>query len=791
MPVTITGIVINTDITNAIGVRYLHGNVFFKMKTNVLFEIHTFAIATVNREIEFAPTGFPSGDYIVDVNGSNFFADFVNGDNILVQGTTSNNGTYTNIIKIDDNTIRVGGGFVPELSNTAAIYLAATYTSADYFYNLVENSDQPSFDSLIDGSTQKFTKDNIVFAPASMTALGTSKAWLLGEAKIGIGIPSATFKSTGVVEHDFWITPFFTKNDDVNTPPTYFFNNNCLKYIFRLDVKRNATDVTRVQSITFDSELGATGWFNENNNTGISNYSIDNLQYKRLSDNAIIPGINLSDTIFTEVKFKIKNTVDSPFTLVTPNNFVINLINVPQEDDEYQNTTTDFKYNFSFDRVKRVLNQAAADGDFSNGIKQFSVTHLNASEVEVKFNVELPTAVYNRIGAMTDQKFLIAVYTQVVGASENSDGVSLLVDFNDYYVNLGVTGLVTEDDFKFIEHPAQDPIDGSTTLTSFTEDEIIAYSRLKVDLSTTTFPVSIKKIVGRIVAVVGMNEYVLQERELDVLNAPIVSNIEFVDLSLPVPYKAPLTERLPFFTAKRDIPADAPPVSYYDVYYPFINRWEYWVQNLAANPSLFDIAEPNNGLNEEWWRNANLYVRTSMIVSINGINQEYEFNNNFALVDYNSNAKWINENIKTYDLSNNQLISGLNEYILGFDKTKVIAEFEWDSMFGSPPSLSNVVILLRLEPFENGGQFVSTRISSKRPKSTDSQWLSVDLSDKVVVTQVGNIFKGEALIDNTLLQNFNKFAITSRIYETIPTGAKLMEDGTIKLMEDGTTKIIE
>lgn len=789
MPILINGIILNTDVTNAVGVRYLHGNVFYKMNLSISFDVHTFAIATSDREIEFAPSGFPDNTYIVDVNGSNFFADFNNGDTILIQGSVSNNGTFTNIIKIDDNTLKVGL-LVPEVSGTAEIYLAATYTSCDYFYNLIENNGQPTYDSLIDGSTQKYTANNITFAYQTMTPLGASQAWHLGQVQVLSGPPSATFKTSFSISHVFYISPFFTKNDDVNTFPDYFLNNNCLKHIFRIDVKRNSTDVTRVQSIEFDSELGATGWFNEKYNTGLSNYSVSDLSYKRLSDNVIIDGINLSDTVHTEVKFKINNTVDTPFSLITPQPFVINLINVPQEDDEYQNTVTDMGFNFSFDRAKVVLNAAAVDGDFANGVKQFSVTHLSSSQVEVKFNVELPTAVFNRIGAMTDQKFLIAIYTQQVGASENGDGVTLLVDFDDYYVDLGIVGLATEDMFRFIEHPYQLPADGSTTLSSFTEDEIIAYMRLKLDLSVTAFPVSIKKIVGRIVAISGPNEYELLERELDVINAPIVSNIEYVNLSLPVPYKAPVSELLPYFTAKRDMTAEAPPVSFYDIYFPFINRWEYWVQNLGANPSLFDVNEPNNGLNEQWDRNISLYVRTSVILNINGINQEYEFNNPFALFDYDSNSNWDNEKIETFDLSSNQLISGPNEYILGFDKTVVKCEFEWVGV-GAAPDIANVAMILRLEPYENGGQFVSTRISSERPKGSESQWLSTDLSDKVVMSKVGNIFKGEAIIDNTLLQNFNKFAITSRIYEKIPIGAKLMEDGTVKLMEDDTIKLIE
>lgn len=777
------------------GVRYLHGNMFYKVAMSATIEVHTFAIASTDAAILFAAPGFPDTSYIVDDNGGGFFKDFRDGDTILVQSAGANNGTYTNILKIDDNTIRVNTSLTSATSLTAQIYLAQSYPTVDYYYNLIENNDAINFNALVDGSIQKFSANGVVSTSVPMTANGF-KSWQIGTATVTHVSTSATFKSIFIIDQDLYINPFLLPSDDANTYPTYFANNNCLKHVFRADFKINNTDTYRIQTVEFDEEVGNTGWFDENYNTGITNYSISNLVFTRLSDSEVIPSLQLSDVITTQVTFDIDNTVDSPFVSSGTAKFIANFINIPVDTDDFSNTSTLLDFNFSFDRCQAVIDSGSVNGDFSRAIQNFAVAYVSASKVSVAFDINLSTDVYNRIASFTEQKYLLAISTQNEALqSESSDGVTLLIDANDFYVDLGLTGLVTRPEYGMIEHPFQDKADALPSSEGMQEDELVAWSRIKFDLATTSYSVSFKSVECYVIAKNGSDEFVLSNQSAEFINATIVNGLEYINTTIPIPFKAPSGELITEMKVLRDIPADANPVYYYDIYYPFLNRWEYWIAKAGVNAAFFDNAEPNNGLSENWQRYDNIVGwdikhRIIVNVTVNGIDQSYSFENAFDDFDYDNNSNWDNEDIKTYDSSNNLLSSGGNDYIESFENTKVIAEFEY--VGATPPTLADVGIVLRLEPYENGGQYISTRISSFRSIGTDSQWLSTDGSGKVVVSKIGNTFYGEALINYNLMQNFNSFSITARIYDLRANeNCILLEDGFEVLLENDDCILLE
>jgi hypothetical protein len=776
MAIQITNLAIDSSDFTAVPSpsRNLFGNVFYKLNIIIDFEVHTFAIATSNREIEFAAVGFPDSSYIQDVNGGGMFTEFRSGDTILIQNAGANNGTYTNLIKIDNNTIRfIGTSFTANTSSTAEVYLVQTYSSIDYYYNLVDNS------------TQKYSNNSVGVAFSPMIPKGF-QSWHIGSAQIKRTSVSATYSNIFQIEQEFYITPFFLAEFDLNTFPNFFLNNNCLKFIFKIDAKAAFSDNALVQTILFDSESGNTGYFNENYNTGLTNYSIANTTYTRLSDSQSLNAIQLIDTETTVIEFDVVNTVDSPFTAST--DFVFSFINVPQDNTNYKQTATDLSYNFSFDRAKNTIGAAPVSGVNGITIDGFEISLTSSSIAHVTCNILINTATYNRISSF-DSKYLVAISTQDIALSpQNSDGVTLSLDYRDFYVDLGLDAAITVDEETYIEHPYQTKIDGISLLESFTEDEVVGYKRFKIDTSLATQPFTISEVRAGIKATDGTNEFKLSEYKLPIQNVPIVNGIEFIDAVQIIPFKAPNTELVTKFSVKRDIASDAAPIYYYDVYFGWINRWEYWDANNNVNSDFFNIALANNGLNNNWERFDTLGYSLKFFVewdlTVNGQTQTLSFESDFTINDYLSNPEWINEDIKTYDSSNNQLISGLNEYILGYDETIVVSEFEFNGVGGTPLN-SEVDIIMRLEGYEIGGQFGSTRITSARATSTNTQWVSIDLSNEVVITSIGNVFYGTAKIDNFALQNFTEFSITARIYDKrVLENCILKENGEEILQEN-------
>jgi len=330
----------------------------------------------------------------------------------------------------------------------------------------------------------------------------------------------------------------------------------------------------------------------------------------------------------------------------------------------------------------------------------------------------------------------------------------------------------------FIEMPYQDSGDGVASLDSFLEDEVVGYKRIKIDKSLASQDFTISSVSAGIYASNGTESFELSKYTIPTTGSTIVDGIEFIDSTIVIPFKAPLGELVKEFKVTRDVDSDANPIYYFDVYFGWINRWEYWIKNNSVSADFFNIAEPNNGLNENWDRfdttGYSLYYFVDFNLTIGNDTQTVRRKSSFTVNDYNSNSDWGNEDIKTYDELNNQLINGATEYVLGYEKTTVVCEFEWVGG-GAAPDVNSVSMIMRLEPKENGGQFGSTRINSVRESGSESQWESIDISNEIVITKVGNIYYGTAKIDNFKLLNFATYSITSRIY--VGLVSKEFQDG--------------
>ena len=100
---------------------------------------------------------------------------------------------------------------------------------------------------------------------------------------------------------------------------------------------------------------------------------------------------------------------------------------------------------------------------------------------------------------------------------------------------------------------------------------------------------------------------------------------------------------------------------------------------------------------------------------------------------------------------------------------------------------------MRIEVYEQGSITDIRFISSVYDWLQFSWFKSTDLSNKLVLSESGGVFKAEALIDYSLIPAGTQFRVSARIYDkrTAAPAGKLMEDGTQKLMQDGTFKQLD
>jgi len=240
MPVKIDSVVFSNEF-RAETVDWLLANVGDKITAEIDFTVQTFAIASTDAEfIINNRDGYIGTGWITSESAP--FADFIIGDKVIVYNyltiTPSGSGNpafYTIIDKLSDSEIRLSQdvlGLAPATNATSTaevISVIDPITACSYKWNFIENDEQPSFNSKVDGTEHLLVAKEIdasVATPEAMEFLG-AKPYQIGQATIeGTGIDNGTsdgvYKNSFKIIHETYITPFIlaTQLENILTPNT-------------------------------------------------------------------------------------------------------------------------------------------------------------------------------------------------------------------------------------------------------------------------------------------------------------------------------------------------------------------------------------------------------------------------------------------------------------------------------------------------------------------------------------------------------------------------------------------
>lgn len=810
MPVFIDDIQIKNEFRSE-SVDWLLANIGDKITIEIDSSIKTIVLASVDNPIILNNhDGYVGDGWAVGTN--NDFKDFRIGDTLNwgdYNPTISPLDTFTIVDKLSDNEIQVDHAFSggnDQVSAQSFFAVTVPITSVYYKWNFIENAESVSFASKIDGSIQQLYQKDLdasVTTPVSMIFTG-NKSHQIGSATIeGVSIDDATgiYTSRFKIIHETFITPFILSTqltDLLNlTSPEYFFNEKCLKGIFDIEALYNYNDPNRIQTIELTEVKGNTGWFNENFNTGNTNYSIGSVTYK---DNlaVTIPAIELS-TNETSVEIIVNNTADTPFS---NNNtkFTLNFIRIPDEESDYQLNGKDVIDNFTFDRALQTVGSATVNGDNFGGdnqvLKDIEGIFISSSQIKINAKIEMSSDVYNLLTNSNEARYLLWVAIQDHSIqTKEADKVALYVDTNEFYEDETDDGMITIT-HKFLRHPFTDvDLDGVSTVSMFPNDEVLGYSRFSVDKTgrlTDNIDLISAEIKLKAYNTVTLDEFTLENFKLDLSSLPFINTNQYIDFELARQFHIPNTEIRKKIKIKRRTDLDTGTIYYYDITYPYLHRWEYWEKLAGVNGDFFDIAEPNNGFNNFWHRYTTItdwefVYETKIKATKNGINLNYVQETQLESNNYDTNTDWNPNTIKAYKNSDNTYLNngGIN-YILGDESTRIEAEF---TKVSGTPILADISMVIWIEVFEEGGINGSRRISSVYEYDSDTWFQSTDTSKKVVLSLSGNTVKGVCLIDyNKIPLDKKKFKITSRIYEISPdTDSKWYQDGNEFIFQDANT----
>lgn len=804
-----TSLEIYSELSNS-PVDWLLANVGDKIRIELSFRVATYFVGSTSTPFVLNNTDGYVGDGWF-TSSANAFVGMNIGDEILVYNQDDDtSATFTIIDKLSDQEIQLDTPF-GDPDNTVfapvVVSLVKPITGVKYRWNFIENSDATTWLSKLDETSEQMLIHELIDATdptvLDMSFVGT-KPYQIGSATIeGSGETTGEYYYNEFkIIHYTYITPFMLAlqyTDTINgIPPSYFTSEKCLKYVYNIQALYTYSDPSKYAEITSESTPGNTGWFNEKFNNIPTNYSIDDLEYRRMPSGILVSSLEMGDGL-QRIKFKILNITDSPFS---DNNtqFVLNFCKAPYDSSEYTSNSRTMNENFVFDRCLQTVGDAAVNGDnYGTGmqvLKNVTAEFISADEIEITATVEFGEDALDIIQESELPTFMIFVSIQNhLLDTEESDKVTLLVDFAEYYIDNSDPTLLINNAI-FLRHFEEDvDTEGTGALEVFPEDECIAYNRFYIDKNgRETDDILIKSISFKIKVknTDTLEEFVLDSFSNDVSASPLVGGLQYMDFSLNRIFHIPEDEPRKKIRIKRRSDLDAGGKYYYETYFPFIFRWEYFIKLLSANTDFFDASEPNNNLNHFWHHYASgdwkIYNETRILVEKNDELLSFKYEDEITTNDWDSNANWSPNSIKSYN--KDSLVElydpiAVKKYILGYDQTLIEALFEFT---GDPIDVDNYVAVFGIETFEGSGVAERRRFSSVWASVLSDTWFrSIDGSDKAVIDAFdAQTVRVQALVDNSMIPEKPIFKISCRLYDLSPTVllvSKLKEDGTLKKTE--------
>jgi hypothetical protein len=788
MSVKINSISFDSELTTGT-TDYLLGNVLNSVTATVQIAIGWFAFATSSSKIQFAPTsGYPNPDEIIKCNSA-LFGEFQLGDTIEVSGTASNDGTYTITDKISANEIRVGTSLVNELSSVAEIVGTTPITALNYFYNLIENANAPSYISQIDGSIQKYFAFDLDATDTSTVVnfegIG-DKSWQSGSATIK-GNGTDAYYQYFTITHNFLVIPYYVEGEFTDlqsgTPPYNFDNTNSLKYISSFEALYFKTDPNKKQIGSFISNNGNVGWFDENFNTDLTNYSHTAIVHKTPT-NITLPSVEITENLNT-FTFDVTNTTDAPFVInTTPCILGFSLLS---DESDYTDAAKTVEENFYIDRIETVVSNSTptADGLY---IENVNVEFISSSVVRVTGNFKFDAGDVTYLSALSGKRYCMAF--DVVDdalAIDVADRVTLLVDANDLYIDTSNDGLIVFDT-DIVTMADEDEL-GVATTEAFPTDAIVIRSIMAFDYEADT---TFETITAKIIAENATGDsFDLDVFTFDLSTQPKVSDITQINISQARPFVPSGNSFMQNIIVKRRSDLDAGNLYYYEINFPVLFRWEYWKTLLGVNAAFYNTSLPNNGFNNLWYRYDASPFNIKGYVSLDVINEgnplTFEDKITLDAYNYSSSAEWIVKTVKAYDLDDNELTDGVNNYVQGFAKTKVVAVFENINTIDS----DNVFVRFGAEVYESGGVSGLHTIDSLYPVAANEWFENTDNGGLIELVLSGNEVTATAYLNNNNIPSNGKLTIYARIYNLGIADGKLTEAGVYKATEDGILKALE
>jgi len=826
MSITITGFRVSDSIHGSgDATPYLADNRNSIVTIEIDYRAENFVLATTNDPatgiiLEKNPpiekiNTFPSIRHLY-TNKTDGFINFKVGDELTLVNVAPNPTEVKTIVEIiSPNLILVDSDFTGAgiMGATSVAYISDAISTTELSFGFVDNEASINFTSPVDGEEQRATISGVSNSNTSyqLAQLLGAKSWQFGSIEVK-GDNAGTGGEPGVsqgftVKHETIISPLVLVDqyDDIKAgiQTTEYIGGNSPKYVFEVRASTELNDPSQTLIAESSEILGNVGGFGENLNGGPPKYSIENLQYKR-ADNTLNESLQLTEAE-TKIQFDLVNTENEPFSS-SNTKFIAGFNYAPADKAQYRDNALanaqTMEYNFIFDNVLSVLDETSGTPRNGDVIKSLTVSQVSASRVSVEILVEMSADVVSRISANPTKRFMVYIETANHNLTRaNSDKEQVLIDANDFYIDNSDPDMFVMDQ-QFLEHPSSDlDTEGVVFPDARIVDDLLGFNNISFDRNTREDDeIIFTGITGQIIAKKSTGaSFILDSRTFELSNLKIVTDPTYggvpnPDINSDRGFKTPADENRANIKFYRRYSADAAGFFEYRFQFPFIIRWEDFVSLPTASDDMFDPNEENDGLNQNWPRidtftDWDIYFKSNISVTKNGNPLSYPTESRVWTYTYDEGPEWSGNVLRTYDENDNLIASSGSPVVIKYDDGRIEAEFNF--IGATTPVINDLVIVLKIDVFEEGTFKGTYWLSSAYDAHPSTWWYSIDGSNRVVITNPSaDKFIGEAKLSGAKLPKKPSFKITPRIYDTRaaeppgpPDVPKLMEDGTNKIMD--------
>lgn len=508
----------------------------------------------------------------------------------------------------------------------------------------------PNYDSPLDDNEQSYYAKAIPTSPSfeTMVFLGGDNGSSMSEVEIAYLTTYENYRHRFQINHIFK-NPYYVSGELTNIQeslkPAILSGSNTLRYdnYFRLGVSAYQNSIFYNNGLT-----GDCGYFNENYNGNINNYTIENV----VITNASATG-----------KLESTETNTLTFDVVTTGTWNAGVGGVLSHSKlptlaEYQNKTEAFDSIWLFDNIFNTESGAAASSGIYTNF-EFSITASDTISVSV--DIDFSASQQLKISDTSYYALWFGIANEDLTDPDLIDRVNLIIDVDRYTRNTDVANLITNYTPKFREEFKS--LSG-VYYTNFSGGDGDLWSMdfsFQVD---TTKQAQIKSANFKIIAETGSYSFQIGHS----INFPIgltllssdgtyiyqIINIDSTNL-LNIPEDAPLKT----LEVTMNVPAITPSTTQ-DVVFKtgFQVPWRDWIENLNVPISFYDVTKPQNNRNEKTSNYSGLTIQNiygvlelSMSNNVETENTTYKlYSDPCSIIDFDS-VGWVgfSGDVKLYD----------------------------------------------------------------------------------------------------------------------------------------------